>query len=100
LAAFLRRSVLCLASVEATIYEARKPCCFLVPGQFHFAGSSLGFMAEEFLIERAMNETRKLDRTNPNFTEFVCLPGRNPYSCEIHTRPFVRLSPLQSSHFD
>jgi hypothetical protein len=56
LAAFLRRSGLYPATEEATIYEAREQCCFLVPGQSHFAGGGLGFMAEEFITERTMKK--------------------------------------------
>ncbi len=62
LAAFLPRSVLYLATEEAITYEARKQCCFLIHGQSHFAGSGLGFMAEEFMVERAV---KKLERDEP-----------------------------------
>jgi hypothetical protein len=67
LAAILRRSVLDLAR-GADIYEAREQYCFLISGQSHSAGSSLDFVAEEFIVERAVKKptTRQ---TNPSLTQ-------------------------------
>jgi hypothetical protein len=90
LAAFLRRSVLYRPLWRRLFYEAREQCCFLVPGQSHFAGSGLGFMAEEFIIERAMKKVENsvgTTRTSPSLS--LCQVGTQIPARYIHVLLFV-----------